>query len=187
MNEQAAQKPRIVKNRDIPLLARVLYVMQDVCSLEKRCEWQRDRLFSITQHITGMPSVKGVPSGFDAAFAAIDGINEEHREQIAAYTRELKAAEKIINSIPSRTMRTFVVMMYVDGLPQEKVREELNLTEWGFRRARDSSWEAAVHYNIACPYNVGDERALCESRCSRICRETCVKCKAQWLDAEVDE
>lgn len=50
-----------------------------------------------------------------------------------------------------------------------------------------SSWEAAVHYNIACPYNVGDERALCESRCSRICRETCVKCKAQWLDEEVGE
>lgn len=142
MNEQAAQKPRIIKNRDIPLLARVLYVMQDVCSLEKRCEWQRDRMFSITQNLSGMPRGKGMPTSFDAAFAAIDGINEEHREQIAAYTRELKAAEKIINSIPSRTMRTFVVMMYVDGLPPEKVREELNLTEWGFRRARDSVEQA---------------------------------------------
>ena len=33
-------------------------------------------------------------------------------------------------------------MMYVDGLPPEKVREELNLTEWGFRRARDSVEQA---------------------------------------------
>lgn len=140
--KERTQEPRIIKNRDIPLLSRVLCVMQDVCSLEKRCEWQRDRMFSITQNLSGMPGSKGMPTGFDAAFAAIDGINEEHREQIAAYTRELKAAEKIINSIPSRTMRTFVVMMYVDGLPPEKVREELNLTEWGFRRARDSVEQA---------------------------------------------
>lgn len=49
-----------------------------------------------------------------------------------------------------------------------------------------SSWEAVVNYNIACPYNVGDKRALCESRKRKMCRETCVKCKAQWLGAEVD-
>lgn len=140
--KERIHEPRVIKNRDIPLLARVLCVMQDVCSLEKRCEWQRDRMFSITQHITGMPGGKGMPSGFDAVFAAIDGINEEHREQISTYIHELKTAEKIINSIPSRTMRTFVVMMYVDNLPPEKVREELNLTEWGFRRARDSIEQA---------------------------------------------
>lgn len=142
MNEQAAQKPRIIKNRDIPLLARVLYVMQDVCSLEKRCEWQRDRLFSITQNLTGMPSGKGVPTGFDAAFAAIDGINEEHREQIAAYTRELKAAEKIINSIPSRTMRTFVTMLYVENMPAATVQRELNMTRRGFENARNAVEQA---------------------------------------------
>jgi hypothetical protein len=142
MNEQAAQKPRIVKNRDITLLARVLYVMQDVYSLEKRCEWQRDRLFSITQHITGVPGGKGVPSGFDTAFAAIDGINEEHREQIAAYTRELKSAEKIINSIPSRTMRSFVTMLYVDNMPAATVQRELNMTRRGFENARNAIEQA---------------------------------------------
>lgn len=142
MNEQAAQKPRIIKNRDIPLLARVLYVMQDVCSLEKRCEWQRERLFSITQNITGMPGGKGVPSGFDTAFAAIDGINEEHREQIAAYTRELKEAEKIINSIPSRTMRTFVTMLYVENISAATVQRELNMTRRGFENARNAVEQA---------------------------------------------
>ena len=99
-------------------------------------------MFNITQHMTGMPGGKGVPTGFDAALAAIDGINEEHRDRIADYMRELKTAERIVNSIPSRTMRTFVVMMYIDGLPPEKVREELNLSEWGFRRARDSIEQA---------------------------------------------
>lgn len=136
MGTERVQEPRI-KNRDIPLLARVLHVMQDVCSLEKRCEWTRDRMYNITQYLTGMPGGSGVPTGLDATFAAMDGIYEEHREQILAYMRELKRAERILNGIQSRTMRTFVVMLYVDGLPPEKVREELNLTEWGFRRARE--------------------------------------------------
>lgn len=50
-----------------------------------------------------------------------------------------------------------------------------------------AGWEEVVNSNIACPYNIGDERALCRSRTRKMCRETCVKCKAQWLDAEVDE
>lgn len=49
-----------------------------------------------------------------------------------------------------------------------------------------ASFEAAVNYNIACPYNLGDERALCESRTRKMCSETCSKCKTQWLNAEVD-
>lgn len=140
--EKTFQEPRIIKNRDIPLLARVLCVMQDICSLENRREWQRSRLFSITQRISDMPRSGSLPSGFDAIYAAMDEINEEHREQIAAYMHELKAAEKIINGITSRTMRTFVVMMYADNLSPETVRQELNMTEWGFRRARDSVEQA---------------------------------------------
>jgi len=136
--EQMAQKPRIIKNRDIPLLSRVLYAMQDVCSLENRSMWQRERLFHMTQTITGMPSGKGPASGFDAVYVAIDGLNEECREQLITYTKELEEVERIINGIQSRTMRTFVIMMYVDALPPEKVREELNMTEWNFRKARDS-------------------------------------------------
>lgn len=83
-----------------------------------------------------------MPTGFDAAFAAIDGINEEHCEQIAAYTRELKAAEKIINSIPSRTMRTFVTMLYVDQIPAATVQRELNMTRRGFENARNAIEQA---------------------------------------------
>ena len=32
--------------------------------------------------------------------------------------------------------------------------------------------EAFIHYNIACPYTLGDERALCRSRTRRMSRET---------------
>lgn len=140
--DRTAHEPRIIKNRDIPLLSRVLYVMQDVCRLETRHEWQRERMYNITQKITGMPGGKGQPSGFDAAFAALDELCDEQRGRISAYMQELKTAERIINSIESRTMRTFVVMMYVDCLPPDKVRKELCMTEWGFRRARDSVEQA---------------------------------------------
>lgn len=33
--------------------------------------------------------------------------------------------------------------------------------------------EAVIHYNIACPYILGDQRALCESRTHRMSREMC--------------
>jgi len=82
-------------------------------------------------------SLMNASKGFDTVYAAMDGLNEEQREKLLAYTKELERAEKIINGIQSRTMRTFVLLLYVDGLPPEKVREELNMSEWGFRRARD--------------------------------------------------
>lgn len=139
--EPKEPKPRVIKNRDILLLDRVLCVMQDVCSLEKRKEWQRDRMYKITQTVSGMPG-GGQPSGFEAAYDALDELNAEHLEKIRAYRRELKEAERIINSIPSRTMRTFVVMLYVDHLPDIAVRRDLNMTEYGFNRARDSIEQA---------------------------------------------
>jgi hypothetical protein len=49
-----------------------------------------------------------------------------------------------------------------------------------------ASYEAMIYYNVACPYHGGDKRALCNAE-NNITRELCVKCKAIWLDAEVDE
>lgn len=129
------RKLRIIKNQDIPLLSRVLYTMQNVCSIEKRIEWQKDRMVNIEQRITGMPRGKGLPVGFDAIFEAIDGINEEYMDRLNVYVDELKEAERILNSIKDERMKTFVVMVYVNGVPQEKVREALNMTTWGYRMA----------------------------------------------------
>lgn len=50
-----------------------------------------------------------------------------------------------------------------------------------------ASWEAVIHYNIACPYTLGDKRALCRSHTTRMSRETCVQCKEAWLNAQMDE
>lgn len=141
--EKNGQEPRIIRNRDIPLLSRVLFTMQDVRILEERSDWLSDRMFSITQNLSGMPSAKGgTHGGFDAAIAAIDGLNEEHREQVLSYVRELKTAEKILNSIPSRTMRTFVTMLYVENMSAVAVQRELNMTRRGFENARDAVEQA---------------------------------------------
>lgn len=48
-----------------------------------------------------------------------------------------------------------------------------------------ASYETTIHYNIACPYFAGDERALCNNK--KITREMCFQCKEQWLDSEVGE
>lgn len=143
-----APEPRIIKNKDIPLLMRVLPIMQEVCSLEKRMAWQNERMYGVTAHITGMPGGKGAPGGLDAAFAALSELSDEHAQRVQAYVRELKAAERILNGIPSIPMRALVTMLYVDGLTGEQVRRELNLSEWRFRKARDSIEQAVDMQNV---------------------------------------
>ena len=139
----AREQARAIRNKDCLLLHRIPCIMQDVCRLETRRQWQRDRMFGITAKLTGMPGGKGgVPSGFDAAFAALSELDAEQGQQVIEYCRELKRAERILNSIPSRSMRTFVVMRYVDDLPNAEIMRELNMTEWGFKRACDSIEQA---------------------------------------------
>ena len=133
---QKEQDPVAVRNKDIPLLTEILYIMQDVCLLEQRRDWQRDRMTSITQHLTGMPGGGGLPKGLDSAFAILAEIDEEHEAQCKEYARQLRKAQKILNGIESRTMRTFVVMKYVMDVPDVKIRQELNMTWRGFDRAR---------------------------------------------------
>lgn len=130
------EQPRAIRNKDCVLLHRVPYIMQDVCRLETRRQWQKDRMFSITAKLTGMPGGSGgVPTGFDAAFAALSELDEEQSQRVIEYCRELKKAERILNTIPSRSMRTFVVMRYIDDLPGAEIIRELNMTEWGYKRA----------------------------------------------------
>ena len=51
-----------------------------------------------------------------------------------------------------------------------------------------ASYEALVHYNIACPYNCGDERAHCYGKpFDFIDRKECVACKMEWLESDVDD
>lgn len=144
------QRPVEVRNRDIPLLSEILYIMQMVRQIEERRDWQRDRMTNITQHLTGMPRGGGLPKGLDSAFALLSELDEEQETQCKEYTRQLRKAQKILNSIESQTMRTFVMMKYVMDVPDVKIRQELNMTWRGFDRARraveDAQSMAAVKW-----------------------------------------
>lgn len=136
-NENVCDKEmRVIRNKDIPALSRVLYTMQDVCSLERQIVWQHDRMYGVTARITGMPGGRGSPAGYDETIAAVSELSEEYSRRMREYVCALKNAEQIINSIRWPGMRTFVVMLYVEALPQETVRRELNMTRYGIERAR---------------------------------------------------
>lgn len=134
---EAKERPvTIVKNRDIPLLAEVWCIMQEVCRIEQMRSWTRERMHNITQHLTGMPGGGGLPKGLDEAFAMLSDLDAQHEEKCKDYVRQLKEAQKILNGIESRTMRTFVMLKYMMAVPDREIREELNMTRWGFEQAR---------------------------------------------------
>lgn len=134
--QAGARETYKIRNRDIPILSRVIYAMQDVRSTENRINWQEDRIGNISLNMSGMPKAGGQPAGFDATYAALDFLCEQHKEQLSMYMRELKEAERIINNIKNPKMRTFVVMMYVEDMPHAVVRRELNMTEYAFNKAK---------------------------------------------------
>lgn len=47
-----------------------------------------------------------------------------------------------------------------------------------------SCYEAAVHYNIACPHFLGEQNLPCDRH--EPSREICVPCKVEWLNKEID-
>ncbi len=51
-----------------------------------------------------------------------------------------------------------------------------------------ADYESMVSYNINCPYCDGDKRCWCKDikLWEAAPRETCFKCKEEWLDNEVD-
>lgn len=140
--QAGARETTTIKNRDIPILSRVIYAMQDARMIERRIDWQEDQLGNISVNMNGMPRGSGPASGFDATYAALDFLCEQHKEKLSMYLHEIKEAEKIINSIENPKMRTFVVMMYVEDLPKSVVRRELNMTEYAFNMAKHAIEQA---------------------------------------------
>ena len=140
--EQREFRPVVVRNRDIPLLTEILYIMQEVKLLEEQRDWQHDRLTHITQHLTGMPGGGGQVHGYEDAFARLSELDEEHENRCVEYSQQLKQAQKILNGISSRSMRVFVLMKYVFDVPDTEIREELNMTRRYFEKARRAVEEA---------------------------------------------
>lgn len=126
------REPIPVRNRDIPMLSRVLYIMQAVSSTEQKRMWLQDRLWNMTQRITGMPGGGGEPKGLDAPFAAIGETEEAYGQECAEWMAELKRAEDILNGIPSETMRVFVTMRYLLDMSRKEIMGRLNLKRWRY-------------------------------------------------------
>lgn len=157
--QKAMQRAIPIRNRDILLLVRVLYTMQDVHATEQRRMWMQDRLWNITQKITGMPGGHGAPGSLDANFAEICEMEEKYSEKCAKFMRELNEAEAIINAIPSRTMQTFVVMKYIMDVGNREIMERLNLKRWKFEKICTSIEQAEdmAHVNWDERYILKDE------------------------------
>lgn len=121
-----------VKNRDIITLSRVLYAMLDVSATEKKRLWAQDRLWNMTQKLTGMPGGHSEPSGLDRSFAAISDIEERYERECAGFVNELKRAEEILNAIPNPNMRTFVTARYVLGMGNKEIMARLNMKRFRY-------------------------------------------------------
>ncbi len=129
------QNSIIVKNRDIPLLTRVLYIMQDICMIDKKRDFQNDLKYSITQHLSFTPGSKGNGSGIEDIICTLSELDSKHEALTQEYMDDLRAAERIINGITSYTMRVFVNMRYVFNMPKKTIMKELGLSRWGYERA----------------------------------------------------
>ena len=130
------------QNKDIPILRKIMWTMQQVRSLEERAMWEKDRMNNVTSHLSFTPRGGSIPSGLDRAFASLSELEEKHKNEVIRYTRELKRAEAILNGIENGEMRTFVMMMYVEQLPHTEVRERLNMSRRKFDNARKAVEEA---------------------------------------------
>ncbi len=132
--ENRTELPAVVYNRDVPVLAEVLAVMQLIDRTEALRERRMSQATRITAQLTGMPRGGG-GGGLDAALAALDELDRALSDQVAEYARVLRRAERILNGIESRSMRAFVVLRYVMDEPDARIRRALCMTRRGFERA----------------------------------------------------
>lgn len=145
------REPIKIRNRDVLLLSRVLYTMQAISATEEKRLWQQDRLWHITQKITGMPGGGGEPSGLDKHFAAIGEIEERYEMELSNYDDALQTAEAILNAIPSPTLRTFVTMLYVLNIPNREIMTRLNMRRKTFDGLRRSIEQAQDMKSVIWP------------------------------------
>ena len=135
-NEKTMPEPVKVRNKDILILARVRTAMRDVTNIEEMREWIQDRMYNITQHLSGMPGGSSMPRGLDDTYARLSELDDEHKEKCRNFMEELTAAEEILNRIQDEDMKTFVVMKYVMDIPGVEIMRQLNMSEWKYKQAR---------------------------------------------------
>lgn len=130
-----------IRNKDIPRLTRVVSVMQTVRANEEKRQWIRERMYGIPYQLcwTANGSHSGsTPKGLLESYAQLSDLEEKYQEIIRRGIKALKEAENILNGIPYESMRAFVELAYVEQLGAKEIRGYLNLTERGYRTARES-------------------------------------------------
>ena len=149
--EGEERKTVVIRNRDIPLLANVLPIMQMISKTEEMRRWQEERMTSITTHLSGMPGGRGVAGGFEETLALLSEIDESRKQLCAEYAETLTEAEAILNGIESVSMRAFVTMKYVMDVPDIQIRRELGMSLKRFYGAKrcieDAEDMASVKWN----------------------------------------
>jgi len=145
------EEQRSIRNRDIMLLSRILYTIQDVSITEQMRSWQQDRLFNMTQRITGMPGGGGQPTGLEEKLATIGELEEKYSKQCTKYLRTLKDAEIILNGIENPQLRTFVIMRYVLGMENSRIMTELNMKRRRFEQACKAIEQAPDMAHVGWP------------------------------------
>lgn len=79
-------------------------------------------------------------------------LEDRHKEAALRYVRELKRVEAVLNGIENLTMRTFVMLMYVEQLPLTEVRHRLNMSRRHFDAARKAVEEADTMASVNWRY-----------------------------------
>lgn len=136
------KKEKTIRNRDIPLLQEVPCIMQDIEELEERRQWESERKYRITQHISSAPRGSGSAGGIDEVLSSIEKLEEEQRELMKQYIKKLAKASQLIREIPSTRMRTFVTMMYLNNTPGSVVRNKLKMSRRTFDKAKEAVEQA---------------------------------------------
>ena len=115
------EESRKVRNRDIPLLTKIFYILKEAESVERRGEWTYERLFNITRRMTGMPIGGGNAPGMDGTLAEVEELNRIYGERLQECVHASKA----------------------------EIMRELNMTEWKFNQARQKIEEAESMGKVA--------------------------------------
>lgn len=138
-----SREPAEINNRDIPALADIRRVMQEIQMLEERIHWQEEKMQSISaRRMKNTPGGSRTPRGLDEPFAALSELNDEDRKLCKSYVLQVRKTKRIIENIESQSMRTFVRLKYVCQEPDTRIMKSLHMSKRGFYRAKRCVEEA---------------------------------------------
>lgn len=124
-----------MNNRDLGPMLEIFDIVQNVRSLQRRRDFEQEQMYSITQHLTGMPG-GGKSTGYDERLGKIEELSEEHLRAYEEYAKRIRGVERALNGIEDEKMRAFVQMFYIDRIGASEIRKELEMGERWFLAAR---------------------------------------------------